>query len=153
LRRRTGATRRRANYGCLIPNFDALTAFEQAVLAANTVDAHKEVIRGMFTSSIGEEDLGWFASENLKLPREYAVRLLHDNCILDWRSEIQRISLPTLVFGAEPRTHSAHSQQWIAAQIPGAAVDIFEADQGGSHFMFYENADRFNTQVTAFLTS
>jgi len=30
-------------------------------------------------------------------------------------------------------------------------VVIFGADDGGSHFMFYENADRFNGHVRGFL--
>ena len=58
---------------------------------------------------------------------------------------------PTLVVGARQSIFSAESQEWIAAQIPGAQVAIFEADEGGSHFMCYENPTKFNALVGAFL--
>ncbi|MEM0908801.1 MAG: alpha/beta hydrolase, partial [Pseudomonadota bacterium] len=81
------------------------------------------------------------------------AHLLHDHCVLDWREEIRRITNPALVIGGQKSIFSAQSQQWVAGQIPGAQVEIFEADQGGGHFMFWENADRFNGSVAAFLQS
>ena len=57
------------------------------------------------------------------------------------------------MFGAEPRTHSAQAQRWIAAQIPAAGVEVFETEQGGSHAMFCENAERFNAHLIASLTT
>ena len=39
----------------------------------------------------------------------------------------------------------------IAVQIPGADCIIFAADEGGSHFMFYENPEKFNAVVEDFL--
>ena len=53
----------------------------------------------------------------------------------------------------EASIFSAASQRWIAEVVPGAEIDIFEADQGGSHFMFHENPGRFNARVSAFLTA
>ena len=44
--------------------------------------------------------------------------------------ELLKIPLPTI-------------QQWIADQIPGARVEIFEAEEGGSHFMWLENPAKF----------
>ena len=64
---------------------------------------------------------------------------------------IKTIRLPSLVVGAEASIFSAESQRWIAAQIPGAAVEIFAANEGGSHFMCYENSAKFNALVKAFL--
>lgn len=140
-----------ARYGCLLPTAEALSDFEGGVVASGTVDSHKELIRGMFTAAVDEADLERIAAENLKLPRAHAAELLHDHCVIDWRSEIRAIDLPTLVIGAEASIFSAASQRWIAEVVPGAEVDIFEADQGGSHFMFFENPARFNARVSAFL--
>lgn len=42
------------------------------------------------------------------------------------------------------------SQRWVADRI-GAEVHVFGADEGGSHFMFMENADTFNALLRAFL--
>jgi pimeloyl-ACP methyl ester carboxylesterase len=140
-----------ARYGCLLPDAAALAAFEGGVIASDTVETATEIIRGMFTADLPADRLAWIAAENLKMPREQAAHLLHDHCVIDWRSEIAAIRRPTLVIGAEASIFSAASQRWIAEQIPGAEVDIFPADDGGSHFMFYENPDRFNARVSAFL--
>ena len=105
----------------------------------------------MFTETVNEDDLDWIAAENVKLPRGYAAPLLHDHCLIDWRSQIKAIRNPTLVIGAEGSIFTTQSQRWIAAQIPGAEVEIFEADDGGSHFMFFQNPKRFNARVAAFL--
>jgi len=143
----------RESYGCLLPNAEALADFEGGVLASGTVETHKELIRGMFTSGIDEADLERIAAENLKMPRAQAAELLHDHGVIDWRSEIGAIELPTLVIGAEASIFSAASQRWIAGQIDGAEVEIFAADDGGSHFMFFENPSRFNARVSAFLAA
>ena len=143
----------RANAGCLFSNFDALADFEDAALRATDAKAHADVIRGMFTAEVKEERLLWVAAENLKLPRAHAVHLLHDHCIQDWRETISGIRRPTLVVGAEASVFSVQSQRWIAAQIPDAEVEIFEENDGGSHFMFLENPGRFNARVSAFLTA
>jgi len=141
----------KVTYGCLFPDTAALEGFVTAVAASDTVDAHKELIRGMFTSGISEEELESIAAQNLKMPRQAAADLLWDHSLLDWRDIIQGIDLPTLVVGSEASIFSADSQRWIAEQNPNATVVIFGADDGGSHFMFHENADRFNEHVRSFL--
>jgi pimeloyl-ACP methyl ester carboxylesterase len=142
-----------ARYGCLLPDAAALAAFEGGVVASGTVETAKELIRGMFTADVPESDLEWVAAENLKLPREQAAHLLHDHCVIDWRSDIPAITLPTLVIGAEASIFSAASQRWVADSIAGAEVEIFPADDGGSHFMFFENPERFNARVAGFLSA
>jgi pimeloyl-ACP methyl ester carboxylesterase len=141
----------KADFGCLMPDFTALNGFESAVLANQTAAGTKDLIRGMFRPTVAETDLDWIAGENVKLPRAHAAHLLHDHCVLDWRNEIQAIRNRTLVIGGEASIFSAQSQRWIAAQIPGAEVEIFSAEDGGSHFMFFDNAPRFNARVVAFL--
>ena len=64
---------------------------------------------------------------------------------------IPTIRLPTLVVGGRASIFPAHTQEWIAEQIPGAECLIFAADEGGSHFMFYENPAKFNAAVHAIL--
>ena len=60
--------------------------------------------------------------------------------------------LPVLVFGGELATiFPPDAARWIAAQVPGARLSIFGADEGGSHFLFWENAERFNRELRAFL--
>jgi len=40
---------------------------------------------------------------------------------------------------------------WIANQLPDAQLEIFEENEGGSHFMFLENPTKFNQIVSRFV--
>ena len=142
----------KAAAGCLFPDFEALARFEGSVVKAKDAASTKTLIRGMFTSSISEADLDWIAAENIKLPRVYAAELHHDHVSLDWRREIPAIRNRTLVIGGDVSIFSARSQRWIAEQIPGARVEIFSEADKGSHFMFFENAEKFNGLVQDFLS-
>lgn len=117
----------KVSYGCLFPDTSALEGFVSAVAASDSVDSHKELIRGMFTPNMAEEDLEQVAVENLKMPRQAAADLLWDHCLLDWRDVIAGIDLPTLVIGSEASIFSADSQRWIAEQNPNASVEIGRA--------------------------
>ncbi len=143
----------RLTYGCMFPNATELESFVSAIAGTLTAKGVKNLIRGMFTASISEAELDWVAERNVMLPREAAAELFYNHCLTDWRDVVQSITLPTLVVGAEASVFSAPSQRWIAAQNPNATVEIFEASQGGSHFMFIENPERFNRAVGAFLAS
>lgn len=138
-------------YGCLLPDLPALAEFYLQVLAAETAEATAPLIARLFSPSLPYEDLLWHAQEIVKLPRRHAADLLYNHCSLDWRDVIKTIRLPSLVVGGTESIFSAESQQWIAAQIPGAEAVIFQADEGGSHFMCYENPQKFNALVDAFL--
>jgi pimeloyl-ACP methyl ester carboxylesterase len=138
-------------YGCLLPDLPALAEFYLQVLAAKTAEATAPLIARLFSPTLPKEDLLWHAREIVKLPRRHAADLLYNHCSLDWRDVIKTVRRPTLVVGATRSIFSAESQAWIGAQIPGAEVEIFEADQGGSHFMCYENPKKFNALVDRFL--
>ncbi len=138
-------------YGVLFPTYQALADFCGAVKTTSDVAGTKELLRGMFTKDVSEEDLAWIAAENLALPRDHATDLLYNHSLLDWRDVIRRITLPTFVIGAEKSIFSAESQRWIASVVPGAKISIFPEAEGGSHFMFFQNSKRFNAEVKAFL--
>lgn len=106
-----------------------------------------------FTKSFPRDRADWALEQNLKMPRPYAAHLLINHCVQDWRDVIPTLRLPTLVFAGEASFFVPASQKWIADQIPGARLEVFGADQGGGHFMFMENAPRFNKLVREFMTS
>ena len=139
-------------YGCLLPDFPALAEFYLAVRGAETAEETAPLVARLFSPSLPADELLYFASEIVKRPRRHAADLLYNHCSLDWRDVIKTIRLPSLVVGAEASIFSAESQIWIADQIPGAEVEIFKADEGGLHFMCYENPAKFNALVDAFLT-
>ena len=138
-------------YGCLLPDVQSVAGFCGAVRATSSVDGTMAIIKGMFTSAFPEADLRWIAEENLKMPRAAAADLLFDHCLNDWRDVIERTRLPSLVVGGRKSIFSAESQEWIAAVNPNATASIFEVHEGGSHFMFFENPQRFNAEVASFL--
>lgn len=136
---------------CLFADPMVLAAQHQSVLAAMEAEAVADLLSGMFTDGISRHDLLWIAEENLKMPRDHAADLVYHHCMIDWRDLIPTIRLPTLVIGGDASVFSAHTQHWLAEQILGAECIIFGADEGGSHFMFYENPEKFNALVEAFL--
>jgi len=142
-----------ANAGCQLRSLDELGQFETAVLSCDTPESLAELLRPMFTPRVSEDDLLWVAAENLHFPRRYAMQLLDETAIHDWRSLIATIRQPTLVIGGEASQVPANSQRWIASQIPGAEVEIIGAEEGGSHFAFIENPARFNERVLRFLAA
>ncbi|WP_419906441.1 alpha/beta fold hydrolase [Hoeflea sp.] len=139
------------NAGAIIPTMEDLRKFKSAVIATETPEAHADIMRPMFTDSVGDPKLIEIAVENLKLPRDQAAELLEDNCLQDWRSFIPTIRNTVLVIAGEASVHPIESQRWITAQLPGAAIEIVSRRDGGSHFMFVENPRAFNDAVLRYL--
>jgi len=137
--------------GCFFSEPSALADFQSQVRSTANVETAVDLIAGMFTEAMTREDLLWVAAENIKMPRRHAADLLYHHCMIDWRDLIPTICLPTLVIGGAASIFPAHTQEWLAEQIPGAEYVIFGAEEGGSHFMFYENPEKFNAVVEGFL--
>jgi non-heme chloroperoxidase len=108
-------------------------------------------IGGMFTKTYSRDTLQWVIKENLKLPRPLSARLLYDHATNDWRDVIPRINIPTLVVGGKVSNVPWKAMTWISGQIKGSRLEIFEEAEGGSHFMFMENPEKFNKLVTQFI--
>jgi len=137
----------RQQAGAIVPSLEVLAEFVARVRVSDTPEALIEILRPMFTGAIGEGDLLKVACENLKFPRDHAADLLADNVIQDWRTVIERIQFPALVFGGGGSVHPPASQQWIADAILDGKFELIAADQGGSHFLFYENPKLFNEKT------
>ena len=113
----------------------------------------RELFLGLFTPGFPLEEAEAIVGEILKMPRRHAASLMLDHATRDWRDVIGQIRLPALVVGARRSVFPAESQAWIASRIPGAQLAVFDADEGGSHFMCMENATRFNAVIRDFLNS
>jgi non-heme chloroperoxidase len=130
---------------------DDVFAFAARFAAPNGVEWTWERYKPLFTKAFPAEEFDWAVKESLKMPRKLAATLFLDHAMRDWRDVIARIRLPTLVVGAEMSVFPSVSQEWIASQIPGARLEVFARDDGGSHFMCFENPTRFNAVVRDFL--
>ena len=104
-------------------------------------------IGGMFTKAYSRSEVSWVVQQNLKMPRQYAAALLYNHATQDWRRVIPRINLPTLVVGGRASVVPWTSQVWIQKQVRGSRIEVFEENEGGHHFMFMENPDKFTRIV------
>lgn len=109
------------------------------------------IASSFFTPAVSPDVVEWVIGENLKFPRHLSARLLVDLYAQDWRDVLPRITLPTLVVGGEASLFHPQSQRWNASQIPGARLEMFTAEDGGSHFMWLENPQRFNALIRDFI--
>lgn len=103
--------------------------------------------QGWFTS-LSDEDREFFLACNKAFPREYVTSLLINQFFSDWRDVLPRISVPTLVIGG---ICTKSWSEWVSSRIPNAQLEIFSRSDLGSHFMFWENPNKFNDLVRRFL--
>lgn len=141
----------KSRYGCFYEDSSGVDEFAAVVNDSTDLASTVELLKGLFNPCYPEDSLRMVAEENLKLPREHASELLRDTAFGDWRDVIERIELPALVVGGETSMFPSASQRWISSKIPGSRLEIFTEAEGGSHFMFLENPDLFNTKVLSFL--
>jgi non-heme chloroperoxidase len=83
--------------------------------------------------------------------RELTDTLFYDHCHTDWRDLMPRINLPTLIISGRASPLPWKSQEWIHHQIKGSQFEVFEESEGGQHFMFIENPEKFNRLVMEYL--
>jgi len=143
-----------AEAGCA---FTPTSLYDIANAIATNREATLESLRAAFFSdAVSDDDFAMVVGESLKVPAACAARLLIDHASQDWRDVIQHVipalGLPTLVFGGELASiFPPQAAAWIAAQIPNAELSIFGREEGGSHFMFWENPTKFNAVLRRFL--
>ena len=130
---------------------ESLYSVTNSLAGPEGVKTTEGFITGMFNKSYPRDELNWVIEQNLKMPRPYAARLLYDHATNDWRDVIPLIDIPTLVVGGKASLVGWKSQVWIGKQIPGARTEIFETEEGGNHFMFMENPEKFNRIVKEFM--
>jgi non-heme chloroperoxidase len=124
-----------------------------AALSSNEAEkvARLVIDRGV-TQYATPEMKDWLIQCNLKMPRDLAGRLAYNHWHMDWRDLIPRINLPTLIIsGRASGAATWKSQQWIHHQIKSSQLEVFEEAEGGQHFMFIENPEKFNRAIIKYL--
>ncbi|KAK5657200.1 hypothetical protein OQA88_3258 [Cercophora sp. LCS_1] len=109
------------------------------------------LVKGMFTASVSESDIEWVLTQNRKMSDAHSGALLIDHAFKDWRDVLPRIDVPSLVIAGEASIFPPAGIEWVATQIPGAKNYTFTAAEKGSHFMFWENPEKFNSVVEKFV--
>jgi non-heme chloroperoxidase len=108
-------------------------------------------VTGMFTPDCPKDIIAASIALNMQLPRDKAAELVIDHVGNDWRDVMSRITLPALCIGGKISLVPWSSVVWQAEQMPHGRSVIFEPDEGGAHFMFLQNPEKFNRIVAEFL--
>lgn len=132
-------------FGLFTPEILALTIEEiQMDLAAAAAGW-----AGLMLHEPTPETTAVFVEELTKVPPAIGTSILMDQTFRDYRRFIPEIAVPTLVaFGADDKATSPAAGEWIAKQIAGARLEIFEAS---SHCPFFEEPEAFNRSLEGFL--
>ena len=92
----------------------------------------------------------WIVEECMKLPLWISVAIYSDYLFSDYTPVLERIKLPTLVLGADSAVFPRGIEQGrhIASLVEDSTFVDFP-DSG--HILFYEEPEKFNDAVTAFM--
>lgn len=112
---------------------------------------HEENVRLCFTRTPSNVETSMYVNESLKASEEFLIKLMADHCHTDWRSVLPLVSCPALVIaGKKSKIFPWEGVAFAAEHMPHAKLLPFE---DGSHYLYIEEAMRFNSTVTAFLQS
>lgn len=110
-----------------------------------------DVLHTMVSSDLAPDRFAALLATNAPTTNETRAALWYDECSYDWRDLIPTISRPTLVVHGLGSMIPTECQRWVADAIPGGQFAVIPADEGGSHFAFWENPERFSALVADFL--
>lgn len=134
-------------------DYNALAATSDQIQSDEAVGFATDFVNNaFFTSNYPQDQKDIVTLENLLLPRPQAAHLIFNHCTIDWRDLIRSIDIPVLVVGGEKSIFDVSTLEWIKDAIPDAELEVFTEGEGGSHFMFMENPEKFNAMVSAFMT-
>jgi non-heme chloroperoxidase len=116
---------------------------------ATNISATRSFLHGCFSKQPSADDYETMLAFNMMvLPK---VRAGLGGRPLDATEMMSKLKLPVLVtHGAEDRNAKLGAGQYTASVIPGAKLSVYE---GIGHSPFYEDAPRFNAELTAFVSA
>jgi non-heme chloroperoxidase len=114
---------------------------------ASNIAATRDFLRGCFSRQPSADDFEIMLAFNMMVPPKVRQGLVGRP--FDASDLMSKLKLPVLVtHGAADRNANVGAAQHIVATIPGATLSIYE---GIGHSPFYEDADRFNSELAAFV--
>jgi pimeloyl-ACP methyl ester carboxylesterase len=113
--------------------------------------AVRTIVGGMLTPAAPRGLKDRVVAWGMRVDGSFAAALLRNHAHHDWRRQIGLVELPTLVVAGRASVVPWSAAEWIARKIPGARLEIFEPDEGGSHLLALENPAKFNRLLREFV--
>ena len=130
------------------PNLRNLPLMASEDLATN-IAATRTFLHGCFSIQPTQEEYETMLAFNMMVPPK--VRLGMSNRPLNVDDMLRSLTLPVLVtHGAEDKNTNLIAAEYTAKMIPDAKLSVY---QGIGHSPFFEDAQRFNAELTAFVRS
>lgn len=136
-------------YGAI---YDAATLHEltHQFNTSQGVEFKQQVVDSM-TTEFATDEQKKFILDCMQIEGTAAELLFFNNICQDLRDILPRLDMPTLFIAGKNSNLPWQSHQWMSQQVHDGQVYIFEASEGGDHFVFVENADKFNQVAGDFL--
>lgn len=110
---------------------------------------HIGTVAACLTRRATQDEEAFFVSEGLKAPGWLLGALMADHNNNDWRPTLPLVSCPSLVFaGKQSKIFPWEGVAYAADVMPRAKLVTFDE---GSHWLYFEEPERFNSLVTSFL--
>ena len=130
------------------PNLRNLPLMASEDLATN-IAATRTFLHGCFSIQPTQQEYETMLAFNMMVPPK--VRLGMSNRPLNVDDMLRSLTLPVLVtHGAEDKNTNLIAAEYTAKMIPGAKLSVY---QGIGHSPFFQDAQRFNVELTAFVRS
>lgn len=112
---------------------------------------HVGTVKTCLTRAATPEEEDFFVGESMRAQGWFLAKLMADHTNNDWRATLPSVTCPALVIaGKRSKVFRCEGVAYAADAMPNAKLITFDQ---GSHWLYYEEADRFNSVVTAFLQS
>lgn len=108
-------------------------------------------IHSLFSKTLPKEERDSILEASFRVPNRESAALFYSNAHQDWRDLLSRITIPTLLIVGRASLVSVASHEWSHQQIKDSQLVIFEKEEGGNHFSFLENPEKFNRVVDDFI--
>jgi non-heme chloroperoxidase len=109
----------------------------------------RHLVPEMFHNEQEQADLEWMVAECAQLPIGALSAILFDQSVQDYREDVRKIDVPTLIcWGRHDALLPVSGAPYMFESIPNARLELFE-DSG--HCPFLEETQRFNEVLGAFL--
>lgn len=110
----------------------------------------RELISSLFSESWvmnNPLELEWILSQNDIHDKDIAADLIYDHITKNWLDVMPGIDVPVLIVAATNGLASIESQMYMHDIMPNSEIYVFNE---GSHFMFIESPEEFNSMILDF---